>query len=340
MDINIKEKFEEVLVRKDPALVWDFLALDFGSVSEGQELKYKMDLLAQPWHQAHEEIVSNFQWKANPLTIESLYQLALNAEIERMEYRPIARKCTWALADIGTQEAKAKLEALANLEEERVRGFARKRLANWEAENHRKGLKIWSKSQGGVLMKLDTYDHIKPVIHRQATRIVTAHQTKDALIVYQAFNREIAEYAVQHQQFGGSSYSFNRMSWIKPNFLWMMYRSGWAQKENQERILAISISKSFFLSLLKEGEMTSFIQSHYTYEQEWKTQLRGSGVRIQWDPHHSPSGQKLNPKAIQIGIKGRWLKEFGTKQIIQIEDITEFVQKQRFSLWTLASHQS
>jgi len=25
----------------------------------------------------------------------------------------------------------------------------------------------------------------------------------------------------------------NRMTWIKPNFLWMMYRSGWASKKNQ-----------------------------------------------------------------------------------------------------------
>ncbi|MFM7854759.1 MAG: DUF4291 family protein [Flammeovirgaceae bacterium] len=27
--------------------------------------------------------------------------------------------------------------------------------------------------------------------------------------------------------------SLNRMTWMKPNFLWMMYRSGWATKHNQ-----------------------------------------------------------------------------------------------------------
>ena len=36
------------------------------------------------------------------------------------------------------------------------------------------------------------------------------------------------------------------MSWIKPNFLWMMYRCGWAAKENQKSVLAISINKTDF----------------------------------------------------------------------------------------------
>ncbi|WP_458785448.1 DUF4291 family protein [Vallitalea sediminicola] len=28
----------------------------------------------------------------------------------------------------------------------------------------------------------------------------------------------------------GSSFKLNRMTWVKPSFLWMMYRSGWAKK--------------------------------------------------------------------------------------------------------------
>jgi len=52
----------------------------------------------------------------------------------------------------------------------------------------------------------------------------------DNIIVYQAFNPEIADYAIKNQKFGGEHYSFTRMSWIKPGFLWMMYRAGWASK--------------------------------------------------------------------------------------------------------------
>ena len=39
------------------------------------------------------------------------------------------------------------------------------------------------------------------------------------IIVYQAFNANIAEYAVKNQKFGGEYYSFTRMSWIKPGFM-------------------------------------------------------------------------------------------------------------------------
>ena len=59
------------------------------------------------------------------------------------------------------------------------------------------------------------------------------------IIVYQAFNPKIADFVCKNQRFGGSHYNFERMSWIKPNFLWMMYRAGWAMKENQQHILAI-----------------------------------------------------------------------------------------------------
>ncbi|HOY05022.1 MAG TPA: DUF4291 family protein [Saprospiraceae bacterium] len=65
------------------------------------------------------------------------------------------------------------------------------------------------------------------------------------LLVYQAFNPAIAAYAAEHRRFGGPAYSFNRMSWIKPNFLWMMYRAGRAAKPSQERILAIEYSRMF-----------------------------------------------------------------------------------------------
>jgi len=36
------------------------------------------------------------------------------------------------------------------------------------------------------------------------------------------------------------------MTWIKPSFLWMMYRSGWATKPGQEHILATQITRDGF----------------------------------------------------------------------------------------------
>jgi hypothetical protein len=38
------------------------------------------------------------------------------------------------------------------------------------------------------------------------------------VVVYQAYRPEIGHFAAQHGYFGGS-FSLDRMSWIKPNFL-------------------------------------------------------------------------------------------------------------------------
>ncbi|WP_020527619.1 DUF4291 domain-containing protein [Flexithrix dorotheae] len=161
---------------------------------------------------------------------------------------------------------------------------------------------------------------------------ILGQETGDSIIVYQAFNDQIADYAVSNQKFGGNSYSFSRMTWIKPNFLWMMYRAGWATKPNQERILAIKMSKEGFCDLLKEGVYSSFKNKKYTNKESWKEKLAKSEVRIQWDPDHNPHGDKLERRAIQIGIKGEKLKKFNSDYIKKIIDITSFVKKQKENL--------
>ena len=73
-------------------------------------------------------------------------------------------------------------------------------------------------------------------------RHILAQYDAESVVVYQAYRDDIADWAVQHQAFGGP-WSFTRMSWIKPNFLWMMYRSGWATKPGQERVLAVWLDR-------------------------------------------------------------------------------------------------
>lgn len=45
----------------------------------------------------------------------------------------------------------------------------------------------------------------------------------------------VCKIAVKHQKFV-SPFKVDRLTWIKPSFLWMMYRCGWVQKEGQELI--------------------------------------------------------------------------------------------------------
>lgn len=160
-------------------------------------------------------------------------------------------------------------------------------------------------------------------------RHILAQQTDDKILVYQAYRHSIADYAVANQKFGGNDYSYNRMSWIKPNFLWMMYRCGWAIKPGQERVLGIWIKKSDFDLILANSAFTSFHEDIYGTRENWKESLEASPIRLQWDPDHDPSGEKEVRKAIQLGIKGDLLKQFGREMICSIIDVTEFVISQR-----------
>lgn len=148
------------------------------------------------------------------------------------------------------------------------------------------------------------------------------------IIVYQAFNSGIADYAVKHQEFGGPHYSFTRMSWIKPGFLWMMYRAGWASKEHQQKILAITLPLEHFKTILNDATISSYDAEIYSTPEAWQSELEHTEVRLQWDPDHDPNGNKQDRKAIQIGMKGTILKKFCTEWIVKIEDMTAFVKSE------------
>ena len=175
-------------------------------------------------------------------------------------------------------------------------------------------------------MKFEPYtDQIKE--WPQEDRHLLAQYDDDSILVYQAYRPAIAAYAVKHQRFGGE-FSFNRMSWIKPNFLWMMFRAGWATKEGQERILAVSIRRTFFERVLERAVASSLAASGYSAEADWKRAIETSDVRLQWDPDHDPFGQPVARRAVQLGLRGETLAEYGTTAIIGIEDITGFVREQ------------
>lgn len=158
---------------------------------------------------------------------------------------------------------------------------------------------------------------------------IIGYQESEMIIVYQAYRKSIAEFAVANQRFGGPDFSYNRMSWIKPNFLWMMFRCGWAEKEGQEYVLAIKLRKTFFIEILNECAFSSFNSARYHSRENWQADLALKEVRLQWDPDHDPFGSKLERRAIQLGLKGNMLERFGKTDVISIVDITPFVRKQK-----------
>ena len=156
---------------------------------------------------------------------------------------------------------------------------------------------------------------------------ILAQYDDDSIIVYQAYKPSIGQFAAEYGYFGGD-YSYNRMSWIKPNFLWMMYRCGWASKEGQETVLAITIPRALFDTILESAVASSFAQSGFSDHAEWKAALATSDVRLQWDPDHCPLGEKQERRAIQLGLRGSMLQRFAREELIQVSDITDFVKEQ------------
>jgi hypothetical protein len=159
-------------------------------------------------------------------------------------------------------------------------------------------------------------------------RHILARFDAETICVYQAYRASIADYAVERQRFGGD-FSYSRMSWIKPNFLWMMFRSGWATKEGQERILSIRLVRTFFDHLLRSAVASTFDPTRHATQAQWREALDTSDVRLQSDPDHDPSGSPIERRAVQLGLRGETLRRYGGSEIVAIEDVTAFVAEQR-----------
>lgn len=160
----------------------------------------------------------------------------------------------------------------------------------------------------------------------QKGRHILAQFDSESVVVYQAYRPEIGHFAVKNQYFGGA-FSFSRMSWIKPNFLWMMYRSAWASKPGQEVVLAVRLKREAFDQILADAVHSSFISQVYKTRDNWQKQVKTSSVRLQWDPDHTPVGNKAERRAIQLGLRGAVIKSYSRDWIIDIEDISEEVRR-------------
>jgi Domain of unknown function (DUF4291) len=157
---------------------------------------------------------------------------------------------------------------------------------------------------------------------------ILAQYDDETIVVYQAYSPAIGHLATKTGRFG-DNWSRTRMSWIKPNFLWMMFRCGWGTKENQEVVLAIRLKRKGFDNILQEAVHSSHVLDVYGTREQWEHAVRRSNVRLQWDPDHDPGGAKLERRAIQLGLRGRTLERFADEWIVGIEDISGFVAEQR-----------
>ncbi|OAI54687.1 hypothetical protein AYO47_09890 [Planctomyces sp. SCGC AG-212-M04] len=161
-----------------------------------------------------------------------------------------------------------------------------------------------------------------------AEREIRASFDRETIVVYQAYAQSIARPALEQQRFV-APFSFQRMTWIKPSFLWLMHRSNWGQKKDQEQTLAIHIARSGWDKALALGVLTHCEQSIYSTPSEWECQFRDAPIHIQWDTERSLRGAALNYFSIQVGISRHLIREYNDQWIVRIEDLTPTVSRIR-----------
>ncbi|WP_257001639.1 DUF4291 domain-containing protein, partial [Streptomyces albidoflavus] len=141
------------------------------------------------------------------------------------------------------------------------------------------------------------------------------------LTVYQAYPPSIALPTAQSQRFP-PAWKRDRMTWIKPSFLWMMYRSGWSRKEGQERVLAIEISREGFDWALAHACLSAYHPDVHADRDAWRAALRGSPARVQWDPERDWRLQPLPYRALQLGLSGEAVRRYADEWLVSVVDVT------------------
>jgi uncharacterized protein DUF4291 len=151
---------------------------------------------------------------------------------------------------------------------------------------------------------------------------IRARYTELTVRVYQAYPASIARPALAAGRFV-APFSFSRMTWIKPSFNWMMYRSGFATKPGQEVILAIDITREGFEWALAHAVLSAFHPDIHRSLEEWRRLLSERPVRIQWDPERDWRLTAMeNVRTIQIGLSGEAVRRYVNDWIVNIEDVT------------------
>jgi Domain of unknown function (DUF4291) len=152
-------------------------------------------------------------------------------------------------------------------------------------------------------------------------RQVRAVFDEHTIVVYQAYPPAIAEAALAAGRFV-PPFKLDRMTWIKPSFLWMMYRCGWGTKPDQERVVAVTITRDGFEWTLAHACLSHHDPAVYRGEQAWAERKHASPVRIQWDPERNLTLDPLPHRAIQIGLGGEAAHRYVNDWTVRIDEIT------------------
>jgi len=111
---------------------------------------------------------------------------------------------------------------------------------------------------------------------------VRADFDRDTVTIYQVYPPAVADAALAAGRFV-PPFSFHRMTWIKPSFLWLMHRSNWGLKSGQERVLAVRVRRTGWEKALARAVHTTFVPGVFATPEEWADEFAAAQVHLQWD---------------------------------------------------------
>ncbi|MFE4546440.1 DUF4291 domain-containing protein [Streptomyces sp. NPDC056785] len=152
-------------------------------------------------------------------------------------------------------------------------------------------------------------------------RRIRALHTASTITVYQAYRPEIGGPAARKGRFP-AAWKPDRMTWIKPSFLWMMYRSGWGTKEGQETVLAVEISRDGFDWALRNACLSHYVRGLHPDRVTWQRDLKRAPARVQWDPERDLHLRPLPHRSLQLGLSGEASARYADEWIVSISDVT------------------
>ncbi|MFI1940759.1 DUF4291 domain-containing protein [Streptomyces purpureus] len=150
---------------------------------------------------------------------------------------------------------------------------------------------------------------------------IRAAHTDSTVTVYQAYAPALGLPAARDGRFP-EAWKRERMTWIKPSFLWMMYRCGWGTKPNQETVLAIEISRDGFEWALRHACLSHHTRGLHPDQAAWKRELRHAPARVQWDPERDLHLAALPYRSLQLGLSGDASRRYADEWTVSIRDVT------------------
>ncbi|MFJ6725689.1 DUF4291 domain-containing protein [Streptomyces sp. NPDC091281] len=155
---------------------------------------------------------------------------------------------------------------------------------------------------------------------------IRALHTDSTITVYQAYSPTIGVAAARDGRFP-EVWKRDRMTWIKPSFLWMMYRCGWGTKEGQEHVLAVEVAREGFEWPLRHACLSHYERGLHSDRDAWRREVKRAPARVQWDPERDLHLRPLPHRSLQLGLTGEATRRYADEWIVSLTDVTPLARE-------------